>query len=261
MADRVALVTGASRGIGRAVALRLARDGFTVIVTSRTADPADRTRGAYEVRDLIEREGGKAAVFRADVSSGAERAALLDFVDREYPSIDLLVNNAGIEPPPVDMLDSTEDRFDNVFSVNLRGPYFLTQQVARRMVQARAGDPGRAARIVFVTSVQAYMLSTHGAEYGMTKAALHAAMTAYACRLAEHGIAVFEISPGIIETDMSKIHRESIDRMIAAGRLLTRRWGQPEEVAALVSAIARGDLDYSTGTRIEVGGGLGLQRL
>ena len=171
------------------------------------------------------------------------------------------MNNAGIEPPPVDILDSTEDRFDGVFAVNLRGPYFLTQQVARRMIEARTGDPGRAARIVFITSVQAYMPSTHGAEYGMTKAALHMAMTAYACRLAEHGIAVFEISPGVIETDMSRIHREAIDRMIASGRLLTRRWGQPDEVAALVSTIARGDLDYSTGSRIEVGGGLGLQRL
>jgi 3-oxoacyl-[acyl-carrier protein] reductase len=261
MADRVALVTGGSRGIGRGIALRLARDGYTVIVTSRTADPDDRSRGAAEVKAAIRREGGRAEIFRADLSSVAERAALVDFLDRSFPPLDLLVNNAGIEPEAKDLLESSEERFDRVFSVNLKGPYFLTQQIARRMVEARAKDPTRVARIVFITSVQAYMVSPFGAEYGMTKAALHAAMTAYAQRLAEHGITVFEISPGVIETDMSSIHRKAIDGMIAAGKMLTRRWGQPDDVAALVSAMARGDLDYSTGSRIEVGGGLGLQRL
>jgi len=261
VADRFALVTGGSRGIGRGIALRLARDGAAVIITSRTANPEDRRRGAYEVQDAIRREGGRADVFRADLASGEERAALVDFLERNYPPLDLLVNNAGIEPEPLDLLQSTEERFDRAFAVNLKGPYFLTQQVARRMVEAHRDDPARVARIVFVTSVQAYMVSPFGAEYGMTKAALHAAMSAYAQRLAGHGIAVFEISPGVIETDMSSIHRKAIDAMIAAGKMLTRRWGQPEDVAALVSAIARGDLDYSTGSRIEVGGGLGLQRL
>jgi 3-oxoacyl-[acyl-carrier protein] reductase len=257
----VALVTGASRGIGRGIALRLARDGFTVIITSRTADPGVRDRGAFEVCETIEKEGGRAVVFRADLSSGPERAALLDFVDRQFPSVDLLVNNAGIEPEPKDMLESTEDRFDRVFSVNLKGPYFLTQQVARRMIERRKRSPERTGRIVFITSVQAYMTSPYGSEYALTKAALHMAMANFAHRLGEHAIHVFEISPGVIETDMSTVHRASIDRMIASGRLVTPRWGQPEDVAALVSAIGRGDLDYSSGSTIEVGGGLGLRRL
>jgi 3-oxoacyl-[acyl-carrier protein] reductase len=257
----VALVTGASRGIGRGIALRLARDGTTVIINSRTADPGVRDRGAFEVSDRIEREGGKAVVFRADLSLGAERAALLDFVDRKFGTVDLLVNNAGIEPEPKDMLESTEERFDHVFSVNLKGPYFLTQQIARRMIEARKRSPGRTGRIVFITSVQAYMTSPWGAEYSLTKAALHMAMANFAHRLGEHAIHVFEISPGVIETDMSTVHRDSIDRMIASGRLVTPRWGQPEDVAALVSAIGRGDLDYSSGSTIEVGGGLGLRRL
>ena len=257
----VALVTGSSRGIGRGIALRLARDGFTVIITSRTADPGVRDRGAFEVCDRIEREGGKAVVFRADISSGAERAALLDFVDKEFGAVDLLVNNAGIEPEPMDMLESTEDRFDRVFSVNLKGPYFLTQQVARRMIEARKRSPDRTGRIVFITSVQAYLTNPRGAEYTLTKAALHMAMLDFAHRLGEHGIHVFEISPGVIETDMSTVHRASIDRMIDSGRLVTPRWGQPEDVAALVSTIGRGDLDYSSGSTIEVGGGLGLRRL
>ena len=259
--QRIALVTGASRGIGRGIALRLARDGYTVIINSRTADPGMRDRGAFEVCDRIERGGGKALVFRADIASGAERAALLGFVDKEFGVVDLLVNNAGIEPEPVDMLESTEERFDHVFSVNLKGPYFLTQQIARRMIEARKRSPDRTARIVFITSVQATMSSPWGAEYTLTKAALHMAMANFAHRLGEHAIHVFEISPGVIETDMSTIHRTHIDRMIASGRMVTPRWGQPEDVAALVSVIGRGDLDYSTGSTIEVGGGLGLHRL
>ncbi len=261
MPQKVGLVTGASRGIGREIALRLAGEGYTVIINSRTADPRERGRGAFEVRDRIERSGGKAVVFRADLSSREERAALLAFLDGEFPSLDLLVNNAGIEPEQRDMLESDEERFDRVFAVNLKGPYFLTQQVARRMVEARRRDPGRTARIVFITSVQAYMTNPRGAEYCMTKAALHMAMATYAHRLAEHSVHVFEISPGIIETDMSLIHREAIQRTIASGRLLNPRWGKPADVAALVSVIARGDLDYSSGSTIEVGGGLGLRRL
>ena len=261
MNSPVALVTGASRGIGRGIALRLARDGYTVIINSRTADPEERGKGAFEVRERIERAGGNAVVFRADLSSDAERGALLEFVAREFTCVDLLVNNAGFEPEQKDMLESSEERFDRVFAVNLRGPYFLTQRVVRGMVEARKRKPGRTGRIVFITSVQAYMTNPRGAEYCMTKAGLHMAMANFAHRLGEYGIHAFEISPGIIETDMSSVHREAINRTIASGRLLTPRWGQPEDVAALVSVIGRGDLDYSSGSTFEVGGGLGLRRL
>ena len=257
----VALVTGASRGIGRGIALRLAQDGYAVIITSRTADPAAAGEGAFTVKRTIERAGGTAEVFRADISDREERQSLVTFVEREFPRIDLLVNNAGIEPVPVDMLDSTEGRYKQVMAVNLEGPYFLTQKIARLMIEQQRRGPAATPRIVFITSVQAYMSNPFGAEYCLTKAALHAAMKNYAHRLAAHRIMVFEVSPGIIESDMSLVHKENIDKQIAAGRLLTPRWGQPEDVAAVVSAIARGDLDYSTGTTIEVGGGLGLRRL
>jgi NAD(P)-dependent dehydrogenase (short-subunit alcohol dehydrogenase family) len=257
----VALVTGASRGIGRGIALRLAREGYTVVLSSRTADPGNRVQGAYEVLAAIEAAGGKAAVFRADISSSQERRALVEFLDREFPRLDLLINNAGIEPEPLDMLEASEERLERVLAVNLKGPYFLTQALARRMIgfreQGRVGVP----RIVFVTSVQAYMANPTGAEYCLSKAALHMAVKAFAVRLGASGIPVFEISPGIIESDMSLVHKKSIDRMIASGRVPTARWGRPEDVAALVAAIARGELDYSTGSTIEVGGGLGLERL
>jgi 3-oxoacyl-[acyl-carrier protein] reductase len=257
----VALVTGASRGIGRGIALRLAREGHTVVLNSRTADPANRVKGAYEVQAAIEAAGGRAVVFRADISSARERLSLVDFLDREFTRLDLLVNNAGIEPEPLDLLEATEERLEQVLAVNLKGPYFLTQALARRMVSFHQRGQVPVPRIVFVTSVQAYMANPTGAEYCLSKAALHMAVKAFAARLGPEGIPVFEISPGIIESDMSLVHKANINRMIASGRLPTARWGKPEDVAALVAAVARGELDYSTGSTIEVGGGLGLQRL
>ena len=257
----VALVTGASRGIGRGIALRLAREGYALVLNSRTADPANLRKGAYEVKRSTESSGGRAEVFRADISLPEERRSLVEFLDREFARLDLLVNNAGIEPEQQDMLEAPEERLERVLAVNLKGPYFLTQALARRMIGFRSSGRVPAARIVFVTSVQAYMANPMGAEYCLSKAALHMAVKAFAARLGRDGIPVFEISPGIIESDMSLVHRQNIDRMIASGRLPTARWGKPEDVAALVAAIARGELDYSTGSTIEVGGGLGLQRL
>ena len=257
----VALVTGASRGIGRGIALRLAREGLTVVISSRTADADNRQKGAYEVEQAIREAGGRAVVFRADLSSATERGALVEFLRREFPRLDLLVNNAGIEPEPLDMLDCPEERLDRVLAVNLKGPYFLSQQAARWMIHLRGEGIVPTPRIVFITSVQAHMANPTGAEYCLSKAALHMAVKAFAARLGASGIPVFEVSPGIIESDMSLVHKEAIDRMIASGRLPTARWGKPVEVAAVVAAIARGDLDYSTGSTIEVGGGLGLRRL
>ena len=257
----VALITGASRGIGRGIAIRLAKDGYHVIINSRTADPNNFEKGAYEVKKKIEDSGGSAVICRADISSTEERDSMISFIDSDIKKVDLLVNNAGIEPTPLDMLESSLERFDNVFSINLKGPYFLTQQIAKRMVTWKKNNVTPTPRIIFITSVQAYMPSTYGAEYGMTKAALHFVMQAYAIRLGEYGINAYEISPGVIVSDMTSVHTDKINKKIAEGRMVTSRWGQPKEIAALVSTIGRGDLDYSTGSTIEVGGGLGLRRL
>jgi NAD(P)-dependent dehydrogenase (short-subunit alcohol dehydrogenase family) len=257
----VALVTGASRGIGRGAALRLARDGYAVIINSLTADSTCLTKGAYEVKQTIEAAGGKAFVFRADISSTTERQALVGFVENEIGRLDLLVNNAGIEPEALDMLESSEERYQKVLSINLQGPYFLTQQIALRMILWKEAGWVDRPRIIFVTSVQGYMTNPQGAEYCLTKAALHMAMQLNAHRLGPHGINVYEIRPGIIETDMSLKFKESIDHKIASGGLLTSRWGQPEDMAALISAIGRGDLDYSTGVTFDVDGGMSVRRL
>jgi NAD(P)-dependent dehydrogenase (short-subunit alcohol dehydrogenase family) len=178
----VALVTGSSRGIGRGVALRLAREGFTLVINGVTADPSVRTKGAYHVKHLIESEGGNAEVFRADISSSEDREAMVSFIEKEFGRIDLLVNNAGIEPEKLDILESSEHRFLHVFSINLQGPYFLTQQIAKRMIKLKTQGVINKGRIVFITSVQGYMSNPGGGEYCMTKAALGMAAKLFAHR-------------------------------------------------------------------------------
>jgi len=257
----VALITGSSRGIGRGVAVRLARDGFRIALNGvKPLDPDNVEKGAAEVKKTIEAAGGKAEFFRADVSSAEDRAAMIKSVEETFGRIDLLVNNAGVEPSLCDILESTEDRYDHVMGINLKGPYFLTQQVAKRMIAWQEQGVIPKGRICFITSVQAYVV-TRGGEYCMTKAALSMASKVFANRLGKHDIPVIEISPGVIHSDMTSVHTKNIDRMIASGRLVTSRWGEPEEVGALVAGFARGDLDYSSGVRIEVGGGLGMRRL
>ena len=258
----VALVTGSARGIGRGIALRLARDGFLVVVHGVAPFEPDADRGGGEVLRAIEAAGGQAVFFRADVSLETDRQALVEFVDLEFGRIDLLVNNAGVAPRQrADLLDATLESYDRVMDVNLRGPYFLTQAVARRMVAWQRRGRVETSRIAFVTSISAYTSSPTRGEYCVSKAGLSMAAKLFADRLAEDGIPVVEIAPGLIETDMTRAAKATYDVRIADGLLPTKRWGCPDDVAKVVSAFARGDLDYATGQRIEVGGGFGLRRL
>ncbi|MCD6288223.1 MAG: 3-ketoacyl-ACP reductase [Candidatus Hydrogenedentes bacterium] len=260
--SRVALVTGSGQGIGRGIAIKLAQDGFTVILNSRRADPANTEWGPYEVKAVIETDGGKADVVKADVSDAADRERIAEFISSRYGRLDLLVNNAGVAPKErKDILDASQESFDRVLGINLRGPYFLTQLIARKMIEWKNNGTVEQPRIAFITSISAYTSSPSRGEYCVSKAGLSMAAKLYAHRLAEYGIPVIEIQPGIIETPMTSGVKEKYDALIADGLLLTKRWGRPEDVAALVSAFARGDLDYSTGESIEVGGGFGLLRL
>jgi 3-oxoacyl-[acyl-carrier protein] reductase len=255
----VALVTGASRGIGRAIALQLARDGYTVIIHSRTAqDPSNPTKGPDEVKSTIEEQGGKAVLCASDIGTPEGRSRLIDFVDREVGRVDLLVNNAGIEPVSVDILKVKEEDVRHVLDVNLIGPYFITQQITSRMIQWRAGGVIQKGRVVFITSVQAYRTATFGSGYGMSKAALHMAVQQFAARLGEADIPVVEIRPGVIPTDMSLVHKEGIDRKLSEGWAPTRRWGSLEEMANMVSCVGKGVFDYSTGAAIDVSGGMNI---
>lgn len=258
----VALVTGAGQGIGRGIALRLAREGHVVVINDIAADPANTAQGAYEVKKTVEAAGGRAEVFKADIASADQRLAMIDFIDRQFGRLDLLVNNAGVAPKQrVDILQAGEESFDRLISINLKGPYFLTQLAANRMIAWKQAGRIATPRIVFITSISAYTSSPARGEYCVSKAGLSMAVQLYADRLGEYAIPVIEIRPGIIETPMTSVVKDKYDKLIAEGLLVNRRWGRPEDVAGVVSAFARGDLDYSTGQSIEVSGGFNVRRL
>jgi len=202
------------------------------------------------------RESTGAEIFQCDISSGADRAALIAFARERFGRLDLLVNNAGIAPRERrDILEATEEIFDEVLATNLRGPYFLTQLAARWMVEQGDG------RIIFVTSMSAYTASTNRGEYCISKAGLSMAVALYAQRLAAAGVKVFEIRPGIIRTDMIAAVEKAYEEKIAAGLLPQRRMGEASDIAQAVRAIADGRLDYSTGQVLNVDGGFHLRSL
>ena len=260
----VALVTGASRGIGRAVCLHLAEAGFHLAGVSRPPDGgAARSESAEDLRAEIEAWGGRYLPLFADVADLAAHDRLVEAVFSEFGRLDLFVSNAGVAPSPRrDVLEMTPESFDRVLGVNLRGSFFLAQKVARAMLERPRPDGESIPRtIVFVTSISAVASSPERAEYCVSKAGASMAARVLADRLAASGIAVFEVRPGVIHTDMTSAVQEKYDRRIADGLIPQGRWGEPADVARAVVALARGDFHYSTGTIIDVGGGLGLPRL
>ncbi|MCC7157037.1 MAG: 3-ketoacyl-ACP reductase [Bryobacterales bacterium] len=241
----VAIVTGASRGIGRGIALELART-HTVIATYKGRRDAAESLAA----------GCGADIVQCDVGSLSDRARLIEHARNNYGRLDLLVNNAGIAPRERrDMLEATEESFDELMATNLKGPHFLTQQASRWMAAQGSG------RIVFVTSISAYAVSVNRAEYCVSKAALSMSVALYAQRLASHNVQVFEIRPGIIRTDMIAKVEQVYEEKIRAGLLPQGRMGESSDIAKAVRAIADGLLDYSTGTVINVDGGFHLRSL
>ena len=252
-----ALVTGGTRGIGYGVASRLVADGYDVVLCGRRPE-AEVAPALAELR----RDGRQAVYVPADIGSAADRAELVDLVHSTVGPVNLLVNNAGVAPKQrMDLLDATEESFDRLISINLKGPYFLTQAVARVMVAARDADPGFRAGIVFVTSVSATLASVERGEYCVSKAGLSMAAQLWAVRLAGEGIGVYEVRPGVIRTDMTSGVTAKYDRLIAEGLIPQQRWGTPDDVGRAVAALARGDLPYSTGQVIMVDGGMTLGRL
>lgn len=261
----LALVTGGSRGIGRGICHSLAQAGFGVLINY-----VRNTSAAEECRTLLEQaapEPRKARfeVFQADVSNPPDRAKLLSFVEREFGWIDLLVNNAGVAPEVrTDLLSATEESFDRLIAINLKGPYFLTQAIANFWIPKLDALPASRPKpkIINISSVSAYTASINRGEYCVSKAGLSMATQLYAVRLAEYGINVYEIRPGTIPTEMmTPAVRESYARMIADGLLPIARWGTPEEVGKAVVAIAKDHFPYSTGEVINVDGGFHLRRL
>jgi len=253
----VALVTGGTRGIGLGITRALSVDGWDLALCG--------IRPEQEVGDVLSqlRAGGRTVLYvPADISQPGDRAHLLSTIAGHFGGLDALVNNAGRAPRVrADLLEATEESFDEVLRTNLQGPYFLTQRAVPLIMDRRRERPDARSAIVFVTSVSAEMVSTSRGEYCVSKAGLAMAAQLYAARLGEHGIPVYEVRPGIIATDMTAKVRDVYDRRIREGLVPEGRWGSPEDVGRTVAALLRGDVPYATGSVIHVDGGLRIPRL
>ncbi|HLY62663.1 MAG TPA: 3-ketoacyl-ACP reductase [Terriglobia bacterium] len=264
MAFQTALITGASRGIGRGIAIELARSGFSVAINYASGHDA-----ALECKRICEQAAPRDCpsgfeIFQADISQGSDRARLLKSVVERFGGIDLLVNNAGVAPEArQDLLETSEESFDRVMSINARAPFFLTQAVANSWIGAMKATEGggKKPKIVNISSVSAYAASVNRGEYCMSKAALSMMTQLFAVRLAEYGISAYEIRPGVIETDMTSPVKAKYDQLISSGLTPIPRWGKPEDVGRAVAAIALDRFPFSTGEVINVDGGFHIRRL
>jgi len=264
--NAVALITGASRGIGRGIALELANDGCDLVLNFVNNAAAARQTAA-DCASAAQAGGRTIRVetCQADIGQGDERQRLIDFTRSRFGRLDVLVNNAGVAPEVrADILDATEESFDRLLRINVKGPYFLTQLAARWMIQqSGAAGPRFEAKpkIITISSVSAYAASTNRGDYCVAKAALSMLTPLFAARLAEYGILVYELRPGIIATDMTGPVKARYDKLIQEGLTPIKRWGTPEDVGKAVSALVRGALPFSTGEVINVDGGFHIRRL
>ncbi len=260
MSNKTALVTGASRGIGRGIAIELARSGHRIAINY-----AGNAAAAEEALKLVREAGGDGFTVQGDVSLAADRARLVADVGAKFGRLDLLVNNAGVAPNVrADLLDAGEESMDRLFAINLKGPFFLTQLVAKQMLQQAPDAEGFRGRIVNITSISAYTSSINRGDYCVVKAGLAMMTKVFADRLANDGINVYEIRPGVIATDMTGGVKEKYDNLIIhAERGITpiRRWGKPEDIGRAVRAIAEDRFPFSTGAVFDVDGGFHLHRL
>ena len=256
----VALVTGGSRGLGSGVALALAAAGYSVAINYR-GDAAAAAVTAAACRERATGDGQRFHPLQADVAVAADRARLLAATLERFGSVEVLVNNAGIAPRQrADLLEATEESFMEVLATNLTGPYFLTQAVARHWL-GQSAEAARRRAVIFVNSISAAYASVSRGEYCVSKAGLAMARELFAVRLAEAGISVYEVRPGLMETDMTRAVKEKYDTLIAEGLVPQRRWGTPDDVGRAVAALVSGDFDFSQGTVVDVDGGFSLLRL
>jgi len=254
---RVALITGGSRGIGFGIAVELAKAGFDVAING--------TRSEEEVQQAIkelESFGGRVVYCRGSIASSAERDGIIRHVKNSFGALHILVNNAGIAPRQrKDILETTEESYDEVMSTNLKGCYFLTQQAANWMIAQQQEDDRFSGAIINISSVSATVASVNRGEYCLSKAGLSMTTRLFAVRLGEFNIPVYEVRPGVIRTDMTAGVKEKYDRLIDEGLCVQQRWGTPEDVGKAVAALAKGDFLYSTGQVIMVDGGMTVPRL
>lgn len=254
---RVALVTGGTRGIGLGIASALAAEGWALAVSGLREE-----RDAAAAIESLQSAGTGVLYVRSDVGSTEDRARLIDAVVARFGGLDALVNNAGRAPRVrADLLDATEESFEELLRTNLEGPYFLAQRAAPLLIARSRESLGARPAIVFVTSVSAELASINRGEYCVSKAGLAMAARLYAARLATEGVAVYEVRPGVIATDMTAGVKDVYDQRIAGGLVPEGRWGTPADVGRVTAALLRGDVPYATGTVVHVDGGLSIPRL
>ena len=255
--NKVALITGGTRGIGLGIATELAKAGFDLAVNG--------VRDISSVEMVLEDlrlSGTIVSYFQGDVSISEDRQKLVDAMYKQYGRINVLVNNAGIAPSERrDILDATEESFDQVLQVNLKGPYFLTQLIANQMIESKIQNPEEFYCIINVSSISAFVASTNRGEYCISKAGIVMATKLWASRLGEFDIPVYEIQPGVIRTDMTSGVQKKYDLMFQNGLAIQSRWGLPEDVGKVAAAMATGCMPYSTGQVVLVDGGMSIQRL
>lgn len=254
----VAVITGASRGIGRAIAISLASEGFDIAAIARSID----SEGMGILNKEVEKKGVDFFPVGLDIScTGCQKEVVSNILDR-YGRIDILVNNAGVAPlQRNDLLEMTEESYDRVLNINLKGPIFFAQKIAKEMIWLKQQIVDYKPLIIFISSVSAALTSTNRSEYCVSKAGLSMASTIFADRLSKEEIKVFEVRPGIIQTDMTVKVKDKYDKMIQEGRIPQNRWGLPEDIGKAVASIARGDWNFSTGMVFEISGGLNIHRL
>ncbi len=254
----VAVITGASRGIGRSVAISLASEGFDIAAIARSVN----SEGMEILQSEVEKRNVEFFPIGLDISCTCCQKEVVQNILGRYGRIDFLVNNAGVAPlQRSDLLEMSEDSYDRVMNINLKGPFFFAQKVAKEMLWLKQQLQDYRPVIVFVTSVSATLSSVNRAEYCISKAGLSMASLVFSDRLSKDDIKVFEVRPGVVQTDMTAKVRDKYDKMIAEGNIPQRRWGFPEDVSKAVASIARGDWDFSTGMVFEISGGLNIHRL
>ena len=256
-ADRVlqpcAIVTGGSRGIGRAICEKLAEDGYSVVLNYLAS-----SQQAEETVNGINSKQGEAVAVQADIGDPEAPALLVKTALETFGPPSLLVNNAGITSQGrLDILEASHESWDRVFATNLKGAFFCAQAVANSMIEHDINT----GYIINVNSISSYAVSTNRADYCIAKAGMNMMTKLYATRLADHGIRVYEVCPGIVDSDMTAPVKEKYDHLIEDGLTPIRRWGTGEDVAQAVSMLASGALPFTTGDRINIDGGFHIRRL
>jgi 3-oxoacyl-[acyl-carrier protein] reductase len=254
---KTALITGGSRGIGLGIATTLAKEGYQLAING-VRDEAD----VQETLDSLRSFGVDVIYCQGSIASESDRTAIIEKVYGRFGSLNVLINNAGVAPKNrLDILDTTQENYRHVMDTNLEGPFFLTQAIARRMAEDSQKDKDYTGTIIFVTSISATVTSVNRGEYCLSKAGLAMTSSLFAVRMAEYGIPVFEVRPGIIATDMTSKVQGKYDKMFEDGLALQPRWGTPEDIGKAVAALVRGDFPYSTGQVINIDGGMLIDRL